>query len=48
MIAWSHLVVGKDSTFQVLKVLEYGMNPLVVTITTDWLTPIGRKKILKT
>ena len=36
---------GKDSTFQVLKVLEYGMNPLVVTITTDWLTPIGRKNI---
>ena len=21
------------------------MNPLVVTITTDWLTPIGRKNI---
>ena len=25
---------GKDSTFQVLKVLEFGMNPLCVTSTT--------------
>jgi N-acetyl sugar amidotransferase len=36
---------GKDSTYQVLKVKEFGMNPLVVTITTDWLTPIGRVNI---
>ena len=36
---------GKDSTYQVLKAKEFGMNPLVVTITTDWLTPLGRKNI---
>jgi N-acetyl sugar amidotransferase len=36
---------GKDSTYQVLKVLEFGMKPLVVTITTDWLTDLGRKNI---
>jgi len=36
---------GKDSTYQVLKVKELGMNPLVVTITTDMLTTIGRKNI---
>ena len=36
---------GKDSTFQVLKMLEYGMNPLCVTATTDMLSDIGRKNI---
>lgn len=36
---------GKDSTYQVLKIKEFGMNPLVVTISTDMLTPIGRKNI---
>ena len=36
---------GKDSTFQVLKMLEYGMRPLIVTVTTDMLTPLGRKNI---
>lgn len=36
---------GKDSTFQVLKVLELGMNPLVVTATTDHLTDIGRHNL---
>ena len=36
---------GKDSTYQVLKVKELGLNPLVVTITTDMLTPMGRKNI---
>ena len=36
---------GKDSTYQVLKVKELGMNPLVLTITTDMLTTIGRKNI---
>jgi N-acetyl sugar amidotransferase len=36
---------GKDSTFQVLKMLEYGMKPLLVTVTTDMLTPLGRKNI---
>ncbi len=36
---------GKDSTYQVLKILEFGLKPLVVTVTTDFLTPIGRKNI---
>ncbi len=43
--AW-HCVVpvsgGKDSTAQVLKMLELGFNPLCVTSTTCDLTPIGR------
>ena len=25
--------------------LEYGMKPLLVTVTTDMLTPLGRKNI---
>lgn len=36
---------GKDSTYQVLKALEYGLNPLCVTASTDSLTDIGRKNI---
>jgi len=36
---------GKDSTFQVLKVLELGMNPLCVTATTCDLSDVGRKNI---
>lgn len=36
---------GKDSTFQVIKMLELGMNPLCVTATTCNLTEIGRKNI---
>lgn len=36
---------GKDSHFQVIKMLEFGMNPLCVTATTDHLTPIGRRNI---
>ena len=36
---------GKDSTFQTLKILELGMNPLCVTATTDILTDIGRRNI---
>jgi len=36
---------GKDSTFQVLKMLELGMNPLCVTATTDDLSALGRKNI---
>ncbi len=36
---------GKDSTFQVLKVLKMGMNPLCVTATTRDLSDIGRKNI---
>ena len=33
---------GKDSTFQVIKMLEHNMNPLCVTAMTDKLTDIGR------
>lgn len=36
---------GKDSHFQVIKILELGMNPLCVTATTDKLSDIGRKNI---
>jgi len=36
---------GKDSTFQVLKVLELGMNPLCVTATTCDLSALGRRNI---
>ncbi len=36
---------GKDSTFQVLKMIELGARPLVVTATTCHLTPIGRANI---
>lgn len=36
---------GKDSTFQVIQMLQLGMNPLCVTATTCDLTEIGRKNI---
>lgn len=36
---------GKDSTYQVLRVIELGFRPLVVTASTCMLTPIGRKNI---
>lgn len=36
---------GKDSTFQAIRMLELGMNPLCVTATTDHLTEIGRHNI---
>lgn len=36
---------GKDSTYQVIRMLELGMNPLCVTATTDHLTDIGRYNI---
>lgn len=36
---------GKDSTYQVIRMLELGMNPLCVTATTDKLTAIGRRNI---
>jgi N-acetyl sugar amidotransferase len=32
---------GKDSTYQVVRMLEMGMNPLCVTATTDHLTELG-------
>ena len=36
---------GKDSTYQVLKMLEYGMNPLCVSGITDMPSEIGRKNL---
>jgi N-acetyl sugar amidotransferase len=36
---------GKDSHFQVLRILELGLNPLCVTATTDKLSEIGRQNI---
>lgn len=36
---------GKDSHFQVIRMLELGMNPLCVTATTDHLSSIGRHNI---
>ena len=36
---------GKDSTAQVLKIIELGFKPLVVTATTCHLTEIGRQNI---
>jgi len=36
---------GKDSTFQTIRMLELGMNPLCVTATTDHLSDIGRRNI---
>lgn len=36
---------GKDSTFQVVRMLQLGMNPLCVTATTCDLSDIGRKNI---
>lgn len=36
---------GKDSTFQVIRCLQHGLNPLCVTATTCSLTAIGRRNI---
>ncbi len=36
---------GKDSTYQTLKVIEYGLNPLAVTATTDHLSDIGHRNL---
>ena len=36
---------GKDSHFQVIKLLQLGFNPLCVTATTDSLSEIGRRNI---
>lgn len=36
---------GKDSTYQVIRMLQLGMNPLCVTATTCHLSEIGRKNI---
>ena len=36
---------GKDSHYQLIRLLELGLNPLCVTSTTDDLSPIGRRNI---
>ncbi|WP_076589009.1 N-acetyl sugar amidotransferase [Vibrio ostreicida] len=36
---------GKDSTFQVIRVLQSGLNPLCVTAETDSLSEIGRRNL---
>ena len=36
---------GKDSTYQVLKILEEGYRPLVVTSTTCDISPIGQRNL---
>lgn len=36
---------GKDSTYQVVRLLEHGLNPLCVTATTDSLSEIGRRNL---
>ena len=36
---------GKDSTYQTVRMLELGMNPLCVTATTCMLSDIGRRNI---
>ena len=36
---------GKDSTYQVIRMLQLGMNPLCITATTCHLSEIGRKNI---
>lgn len=39
---------GKDSTYQVIRMLQLGLNPLCVTATTCDLSPIGRMNIENT
>ncbi len=36
---------GKDSTYQVIRLLELEINPLCITATTDSLSDIGRRNI---
>ena len=36
---------GKDSTYQVVRLLELALNPLCVTATTDSLSELGRRNI---
>jgi N-acetyl sugar amidotransferase len=36
---------GKDSTYQVIRLLQQGLNPLCVTATTDSLSDIGRRNL---
>jgi N-acetyl sugar amidotransferase len=39
---------GKDSTYQVIRLLQHGLNPLCVTATTDSLSDIGRRNLENT
>lgn len=46
--AWDCIVPvsgGKDSTYQVVRVLQLGLNPLCITATTCDLSPLGRANI---
>jgi N-acetyl sugar amidotransferase len=46
--AWDCIVPasgGKDSTYQILKIIEEGFRPLAVTATTCDLSPIGQRNI---
>lgn len=36
---------GKDSTYQVIRLLQHGLNPLCVTATTDSLSEVGRRNL---
>jgi N-acetyl sugar amidotransferase len=36
---------GKDSTYQVIRLLELGLNPICVTATTDSLSEVGRRNL---
>jgi len=36
---------GKDSTYQVVRLLQHGLNPLCVTAMTDSLSDIGRRNL---
>lgn len=36
---------GKDSTYQVIKLLELGLNPLAVTARTDSLSDLGKRNL---
>jgi N-acetyl sugar amidotransferase len=36
---------GKDSTYQVIRLLQQGLNPVCVTATTDSLSDIGRRNL---
>ena len=36
---------GKDSTWQIVKCLKYGLNPLAVTWKTSVRTPVGQKNL---
>lgn len=39
---------GKDSTYQVVRLVEHGLNPLCVTATTDSASELGRRNLVNT